>query len=440
MVIVFCSSLTFKEKKMEELIDISYLLAGWYLVLPLSIFIPMLVAGFIFANKLQNTPYRLNEKGEAVPGPSGLFTSLPPGIVKIIVRGDTPLYFLMDYLNHLFQKDNPNIKSPTSEQMHRPEDEFNVVTGGVSTISDIIPFPKIFTGITMITDFLFIQIRILWWIWKVLIYKWSGVIFTGIPEWQTVRTYKLEYLKLKDGHLVNKSTYSDQFRVMKFDIYVQVPSVETRDNVKLEVIIHLVCRVRNPWLTAFGVPQSEGWYNRVSGVLSSVVRDYYKSTTYPKTLEKEDTLKLTVALMALGKYSDDTAAVDRVKVDNVMNTGLGTPIADIGMEVISAAIYNQSVADPELMKALGATAIATANATARKTEADAEAYANEKISSTMKDDKNAQTVYEKEATIRTVQAAPKGSIVTIDTTKGHGDTLLKAILSELKNKNEDGEK
>ncbi len=435
--------------------EIVYLVIGWYIVLPLVIFLPTLFGGFYFAGKMKNTPYVKDKEGNAIPGPSGLFTSLPPGIVKIIVRGDTPIYFLMDFLGHMFRKFKEEKTNDLEDDSDRPESDYQVVTGTTSRIRDILPFPRIFFGTGIVSDWFLFHIRILWWIWKVLIYKWSGLIFTGIPDWQTVRTYKLEYLKLKDGQLVTQSTYSDQFRVMKFDVYVKVPAVETKDNVKLEITIHLVCRVVNPWLTAFGVPQSEGWYNRISGILSSVVRDFYRKTEYQQTLS--DTSRLTISMKSLGEINPtnkkkgtepeevkEETEPEEVKEETKEETkiDIGTPIADIGIEIISAAIYNQSIVSEDLAKSLSAIAVATADAKARSIGADAEAYANAKISSTMKDP-NAQTVYDKEATIRTIKAAPKGAIVTIDTTgnnKNNEDsTILKGILSELRTKKENKE-
>ncbi len=404
---------------------IFYLLMGWYLVFPLTLFFPALGIGWYFANKMQNVPYVI-EDGKAVPGPPGWFTSLPPGIVKIIVRGDTPLYFLMDFMNHKFEGDTskvstkPNRISSSGEVIDN-ETEYDVISGPAK-MGDIIPFPKLFSGITIITDWFFIQIRFLWWLWKVLIYKWSGVIFTGIPDWQKVRTYKLEYLKLEEGKLVTKSSYSDQFRVMEFDIYVKVPAVETNDNVMLDVTLHLICRVFNPWLTAFRVPQSEGWYNRISGLLSGETRNYYRGVTYQETL------------------SQKTALVDKIKPLGIRKNKEGA-ITKIGIEIVSASVYNQSVVDPELMGALSAVAKATANSSSRKIDADAEAYANTSISDTMSNP-DARTVYEHEATIRAIKAAPRGAIITIDTTGGNNgnndSTILKGILAETRKNAEAG--
>lgn len=404
---------------MEYFEVVKEVILGWYIYLPLTIYSIFAVFGLLFSSYLQNRPYVMDENGVATPNNFGVFTSLSPGQVKIIERGDTPVKFLMSFGGHSFQG------GPYGDLSE--EENYKIETKGKGGVMEVLPIPKFFkfgsnNWFFSLFDIMFVTHRYLWWICKVIIYIPNGMIFTGIPPWQKVRIYKLEYLKLEKGQLVTRSNYSDHFRAMPFDVYIKVPSVETNDNVVLEVTFHLICKVVNPWKTAYKVTKDEGWYNRINGLLAGQVRDYYREKTYDQTLSgKTDLIEKIV-----GKTKDNT-------------TEMKSQLNLIGIEIDKISVYDQSVLDKELMKSLGAVAIAKANATARGIEAEAEADAIKKIvEQVVHGGEQGNLVYRQESTIRAIEAAPEGALISINTTPNSSEedgAVKKGILVETRKAN-----
>jgi len=385
---------------------------GWYFWIPITLYSILTVFGVLFSSLLQNKPFIVGKNGVSIPSNFGIFSPLSPGHAKIKERGETPVGFLMNYGKHTY---SGGPYGDLSDSIN-----FKVTLGDGSTLMNVLPIPKPFLYFSQnkwfgIFDILLITHRYMWWFCKFIIYKLNGMIFAGIQPWQTIRIYKLEYLKLENGILVSKSNYSDHFRVMPFDVFVKIQSVETKDNVVLEVVFHLICQVDNPYLTAYEIPKNESWYNRISGLLAGKARDYYRVKDYHETL--------------FGKTDLTNSIEEEMKVE----------LPKIGMKATKITVFDQTVADENLMKALGAVAIAKAKSTARVVEAEGESKGLHLITKEVKEGgRQGELVYNKESTIRAISAAPQGALVSINTAKDskeEDDAVRKGILVETRNSN-----
>lgn len=391
---------------------------GWYIIMPITLFILLFGGGFSFASHLQDTPYTKDEKGKVKQGQSGFFSKLSPGIVKISHRGGTPVAIHMHHEGWKYQGNEKKVDGVNEidkvEKIAVDEEHFfNIVKDENWSLSTVIPRPKF----NLVYDLPFITYRYMWWWWKMAVFKTTGMLFTGIPHWQTLRDYPLQYMKIEAGTPTLKSNYSTEIRVRNFDTYFEVPSVETSNNVELIITVHLILKSVNPWLTAYGVSQNESWYNRILGVVTSQVRDYYRVLRYDETLKDKTGLITTI----------------KEKAKDPLNL--------IGIKISNAYVYNQAIVSEKLKAALAKVAEAMADAQSRGIEAEAEAAALKVIVEEVQKDKTgsiARYVYEKEAGIRLVGDLPSGSIVNIGMSGGSQSEnevqspLLALILKELK--------
>ncbi len=380
---------------------------GWYVSFPLTIIVLWTLYAMAFAPKMQGKPYKKID-GKAVPGKAGLYTLFEPGIIKVIVKGDTLVDILMRFPGRGFRKE--------IEGNLPPEDGYEIVEMKDRNILSLIHFPS-----PSLWDILIGPTRYFWWLSKVTVFKTNGRLFNGVPPWREVRTYELDYLKVEEGKLVTSVTRSNQFRALPFDVYIEVPDVETSDPIELRVVVYMIARVFNPWLAAFGPPPGESWYSRMSGLVSTVTTKFYRENSYQGVLKSVDGLIASIEELGHTKFRNkDTKDLESER-----------HFFNVGVEITYVSVFRQNPTDPKLVAALNA-----------KAEATALADATREITSAIEDD-TGRLVYNREATIRTVKSAPEGAIVTIDTTGkaggGDNDAVIKGILSELKKKNSNKE-
>ncbi|MCB9811014.1 MAG: hypothetical protein H6779_04710 [Candidatus Nomurabacteria bacterium] len=409
----------------------------WYIKLPIYVIGGITVLAMIFAPYLKAEPYTKGEDGRIIPNEKkGWYIGFTPGLAVILVKDDRPVMFIMNYQGHTLGVPKEDVSDlPDTLKAGK---EYNVIPEDNYGITSIFPLPK--WDIYMIP---FFTVRYLWWLSKVIVFKTNSMIFAGPPPWRAPRIYKLDYLKLEKGEIVQSSGYSNHLRVMPFDVFVIVPIVETRDNVKMKVTIHIIAKVTNPWLAAFAVSPGESWYTRISSLTQGIARNFYMSKTYQETLMSEHKTELSDALIALGDQEKLKESLARGAESLNFKSESGVPILrEIGMYLEYAAIYDQDILDPKLAEALSAVAKAEADAKSRTTQAEAEAEATKRITEAIKTEEG-KMVYQRESTIRTVQAAPEGAIVSINTSgkdnkDEEADTIRKAILLETKNRNKSG--
>ena len=241
----------------------------------------------------------------------GFFTFLQPGRVKIIERGNRFIRAVMRLEHHMFNGEQENDLTP------RHQEYWEVVkTPPEYTDSGPIP-PHPWTKYGQFDWLVWITyspISLLFWIWKRWVYKKTGAVFTGIYPFQRVRIYPLEHFKRITGEKGEVSLqrildYSDHYRVADFQYPLQVPHVHTKDKVPVKVLVNVVARVYNPYMTAYNT--DDDWGSRLTASINDAITTFVRPRPIDDVLSTEpgDVHKLAQTIEKIGVYKTKKGAV-----------------------------------------------------------------------------------------------------------------------------------
>ena len=297
------------------LINIDSILLFWYIQLPAGIFFALFATGIFIARPLKNNPYSMVD-GVPVKNTFGFFTGLTPGQVKIIERDGNFIRCAMNYPGHTYrglvsEEDIQSNTGPFWEVIPTPE--------GKEDASPI-PFPKF----NLLIDIIFVSYRYPWYWWKRFVRKYTGLVFTGIPPFQTIRLYPIEYHRESTDAggkfiLTRNKNFSDFYNVKKFDVFVPIAASDTSDLLPLKVVVGFTAKVFNPWLAAYNTGAG-GWSTRVYRQVPSAVLDYTR---------KRDLIEVMTGEIGTNSKSKVPADVDKIKVYNM--TGLADSVLELGV-------------------------------------------------------------------------------------------------------------
>lgn len=359
------------------------------LVAAFLIITPIHAAGGLYVNRPTAT------------GPSGfhLFTRLGPGQVKIIERNEKVVRMISD---------TPNKKFARKGDRNSPEYwEFVNSNAPEDPVADV-----------------WLPLR--WW--ARLVYKYTGLVFTGIYPFQKVREYKLERTALRrtedttkahrtDSNLILevKEDWSDHFRTRQFLFPMHVTAAETKDKIPLDIIGVGEMHTVNAYKAAYG---TDRWDQAVTNLATD------------KLNEKTRLLDLDWALTA-----DDAARAQQI-ADSVKSISDDTK--NNGIEITAFRILEiNPVLDAEGMKTIQSEALAKQKAKATRIDGEARADALKKLNEANQagGDYAIETM-QAEAFVRAAEAASKGGGTVILSSPGGreaaNDTVQKAMLAEIK--------
>jgi regulator of protease activity HflC (stomatin/prohibitin superfamily) len=79
--------------------------------------------------------------------------------------------------------------------------------------------------------------------------------------------------------------WSDHYRVADFQYPIRIPEADTKDKVPVRILVNLVARVFNPYLTAYNT--DDDWATRLLAAISGAVIPYVRSHSIDKVLSAE---------------------------------------------------------------------------------------------------------------------------------------------------------
>lgn len=367
---------------------------------------------------------RLANVGTYEASKFGFFTFIKPGRVKAIVRGERFRRFIMRYDGYTFKGDVVrNIPQNTREY-------WNVIATPRGE-DDSHPIPKsIRKG----------HLDIMWW-WSRWVYFLTGGVFTGIPPFQTVETYELEQLiKVIDDssgatgsyQFIPWKDYSDHIRAAEYQFFVQLPEVETRDQVKVRLQFALTILIVNPYCALYDTDTK--WASRlftavVSEVTSAVGRLGYKQVTSRTTQSGEAIANLLIQpILAL----NDTESAEDRDAEFSLKT--------IGMVIKAAELIGADVTDAKLAAALADEAVSLVDRQAELNRSEGKAGAINNIAqAARKHGAYGELALRTEATVRTADAASKNG-GTVILTAGESGTKVDPQIAMLRESIEKGNK
>ncbi len=110
-----------------------------------------------------------------------------------------------------------------------------------------------------------------WWLRIVNKFMGGGLIWVGIPPFDSVHTYEFRWQTLKEGKVVFHEELLDYVFVKSAPYFVKLEEVETKGMVPLNIEMLLTIRCINPYKTIFRVHQ---WLEFAVGRLGSYIRQY----------------------------------------------------------------------------------------------------------------------------------------------------------------------
>ena len=328
--------------------------------------------------------------GEYPVSTFAFFTSLPPGVVKIIERDKRFMRCIMKFDNHTFAGENPIAGFSTKEHEY-----WEVVNAKENGLEDFHPIPD--RGFRS-------WINPLWW-WARYVYDITGLVFTGVAPYQTVKPYKLSRLRKvlnNDGSFSFKpiTDYSDHYRVADVQIFVEVPNADTQDKVPVTVQKAAVVRVTNPYLTAYG---TDDWSVR----FFTAYADAINSFTRARPLDEVLSIKSTRTVRNFSKAI--------LKQLNEEDPRGGSPIVNsIGMVIRESALIDisptagEKMNDTQLKLADEAFASVEAKANDKRGRGQA-ASMGHLIDGVITRGEAGLAVYNREADIRQAEAVSKSA-------------------------------
>lgn len=395
---------------------------------------------------------------EYKPSSRGIFTSISPGQAKWIVnQGGQPVRGLLYHPGYMFLGDRPDndltpnnraywYVVPSKWKSFEGEEEIGA--------SHPIPFPVKYVYLLWA---LYSPISVLWWLWKRWMFSMLGVVFTGIYPWRRVRTHELEHFlstTTANGEIVirRRLNYTDHIRVAQSMFPLEIPSVETLDQVVLKAKLSLVLRSFNIFLIAFN--SDEDWTKRVKASVTDAAASELRENSY---IEQDDKGNITVVaggkrklqevLMNTGKrpnvldahWPNSEALLEQYQIyleqthnqrkenidpealfiwyvihvlgDNDFPVHNGQSVtANFGVEFVEVQVQDLTVADEELQRSLAGLAKARVEALSTERLAQANAAQLREQGKALRDFPEAQQVVAAEAGVRMVTAAKPGSI------------------------------
>ncbi len=407
-------------------------------ILPLLVILTLFGVAPFVAKTLSNIPfYEVRDKDgnpKVIPGHAGFFTTLQPGQVKIIERGERFVKCIMRWPGYTFAyiKD-PKIKKeedkwavkPSTNTQKKEEDKSEVDDTG-DKARDAYPVPKVSEGMKswwLIPKIPFLPQIILWRLWKQYMYRFFGYVFTGIPPFQTVRTYPIEYFEegtSSDGQYVLKrrSNRSDHYRVAVFYYPFPMDSADTANMIPAELAVGLTTQTVNPYSLAYKTDKA--WASRYVSIARSVVNDQTRVRAIEEIVGSSGSKDVKEELSEI--YKDIKESIEK-------------EIKDFGLKLLSVNTPSRKTADPAAIKQLGAPGFAAAAGKARVIEAEKEAEALALVAAAINNaGASGDLAAQIEGRIRTVSSAGDRAIVSIGDggAKNETDRMLKAILAELR--------
>ena len=419
-------------------------LGAMYLGFWFSFFLLPLIPGFI--EKLTNKPNRwrgsYTSTGEYEVSNFGVFTEVLPGRVKIIQRGGEFIRCVMSYEDHVFSGEVPG-----SDLKRTDDDYWEVLETKLLRARDIkardsnpVPWNPSWIGL------LFFLFSIPWFFWKRWVLKVTGYVFTGIPPFQTVRTYKLEYFKkIKEGStsvgesddetnehgeekIIRIEDYSDHFRVADFEFPVRVPSADTKDMIPVRAFVDVVAQVFNPYGTAYW---TNDWSSRLSAAVVDAVTHYTRAEFIDNviSIKDADPAKQREFSRRVVEIGNDEKRGAAAAPNNVVR---------IGIRLIQALVIDLSAVDPQDRKDLGELARARVRRQAQEEAAIGRAAEINKQAEAVRNNGHiGLAVLAAERDFRVAEAAGNKAIIVIGS-GGAVDPIQAAQLQELKKLSESG--
>jgi len=307
---------------------------------------------------------RVNTTDDYKPHTLAFFTFLEPGRAKIIERGDRFIRILMRYDDHSFRGETSlRTKTSTGKDLAK-----GPIARNEAAFWDVIKTPKGELDTHPISTSLRRGHFDLVWLWSRYVYRITGAVFTGIPPFQTVRTYKLSrLLKVpaeKGGYDFEVETdYSDHFRASYFQFFVRIDEAETQDQAPLDIDFAATLRVQNPYQTAY---EAADWSTQFTTALTNVILNHIRGLTRSE-VTAEDTSDASYHAKRLSSAG--------MRINKGDKTSHIIAIPKFGLKMDKLETLSIKVADKELKEALAGIAKSEARATARVNEGDAEAAA-----------------------------------------------------------------
>lgn len=338
----------------------------------------------------------------------GFFTYVQPGRVKMIERGEKFVRAVMAYDGHMFFGERTD-NTLTPEHANYWE---VVATEDPYADTHPIPFPTRKHGKRW---WLYAPLSILFWAWKRWVYKVTGAVFTGIPPYQTVRTYPMEHFRrITHGtgsvELRRIEDYSDHYRVADFQFPVVVSDADTQDKIPVRVMLNEIGRVYNPYLTAFET--DDDWPTRFIASVSNSVTLFTRARPLNTVLTAQNTEQAK-------------------ELARTVTTSSGTSVKKFGIKIRESQVLDISPTDPTIRTRLGDVALAQVDKDAALLRADALAAPVIAVGKALKDYPEAVVVVQTEAMVKAAEAASKnGNLVLMG--GNHLDTGQAALLQQLR--------
>lgn len=386
----------------------------------LGILTALLAAGFIgpiwpgVADLLSNKPNRFRLKGDTErdyrKDNFGFFTPLQPGRVKMIERGESFVRAIMDWDGKAFKGELPG------NTLRKDEWEYwDVVDSGDNPDSHPIQFPTPSRDEHWAISALYAPGRMLFWLWKRWVYTWTGYVFTGIPPYQTVRTYPMERFKLHidtegNTQLVRVLDYSDHYRVAEFQFPTTVPRADSQDMIEVKWTINQIGRVTNPFKIAYNT--DDNWTARHFAAISNAATSVSRARPADKLLSATN-------LLGAQQLGEEISTLTNLSV------------MSFGVDIVRTEIIDVTPTDPEKARRLGDLAIAMVDRKAAEERAVGLAAPIREQGTALRAFPEAALIPQNEAMVRAAAAAGDKAIVILGDSKGIS-TGQAAILKEIR--------
>jgi len=365
-----------------------------------AIFIIPVVPGVV--EFLSNKPNRFRREGDTERNYKldnfGFFTFLQPGRVKMIERGDSFVRAIMDWDGKTFKGELPD------NDLNRDQWTYwEVVNSGKNPDAHPLPFPLPKDEERQPLWLLYSPLSIFWWLWKRWVYAITGGVFTGIPPYQTVRTYPIERFKLLIGQngeteLRRVLDYSDHYRVAQFQFPTAVPRADTQDLIEVKWLVNQIARVVNPFMVAYNT--DDDWTARYFAAIANAITNVSRSLP---------------ANELLASINIEASRVIGNRISQLANESVGgiEGIEGFGLRVERTEIIDVTPTDPVIARKLGDVAVAKVDCLAAEERAKGHAAPIREQGKALREYPEAAIIPQNEALVRTAAAAGDKAIVNI---------------------------